>query len=362
MKSFCVLNQALSKNTGRIIGSAVCAAMGKKIGIMHNSDERSILTSSFLAEGVVSSGGTALMFGCCNESRVAFLVSHYALSACFYVSGDDYITVSGADGKPVSAEDEKLISDLTSSELPCEDDGSIVEINSDSSYFSLLTEACGNLEDVCADIRCKNSELSFAVRRAFALAGGSFSSKPRFYISSSGSCVSAVDECGSVLTHENLINVCCAHRLMKGDSVEVSFTAPRCLEEISEQNSACLKRSFKGGNELWQNDGVFLVAQILSLMAEKGEGLVTLASALPDYASFRRSVSCTLSADEVADLIECSELVTDGERGIYARTHLGDVLITPCRSNKAYCMEIISRDRVSACELADELCLTIADR
>ena len=362
MKSFCVLNQTLGENTGRIIGSAVCAAMGKKIGIACSSDESSKLISSYLADGVVSLGGAALMFGCCNESRVAFLVHRYALSACFYVSGDDYVTVCGADGKPVSAEDEKLISNLASSELSCEDGGSVTGINSDSAYFSSLVEVCGNLEDICADICCKNAELSSAACRAFAVAGGSFSSKPCFNISSSGACVSALDECGNVLTHENLVNICCVHNLMSSKALEVGFTAPRCLEKIAEQNSASLKRSFKGGNELWQNDGVFLVAELLSIMARKGEGLVTLASALPDYASFRRSVSCTLSADTVADLIVCDELVTDGESGIYARTHLGDVFITPCRSNGVYCMEIIAENRASACELADELCLTIGDR
>ena len=362
MKSFCVLNQTLSKNTGRIIGSAVCAAMGKKIGIAYNSDECSKVISAFLAEGVVSSGGTALMFGCCNESRVAFLVQRYALSACFYVSGDDYVTVCGADGKPINADDEKLISDLASLDLPCEEGGGIAQISSDSAYLSSLTETCGNLEDICADIRCRNTELYSVLRRAFAVAGGSFTSKPCFNISSSGSCVSALDERGNVLTHETLVNICSVHSLMSGNALEVGFTAPRCLEKIAEQNSVSLKRGFKGGTELWQNDGVFLVAQILSIMAVKGEGLVTLASVLPDYASFRRSVSCALSADGVADLIECDELVTDGESGVYARTHLGDVLITPCRSSGMYCMEVIARDRASACELADELCLTIGDR
>lgn len=362
MKSFCVLNQKLNENTGKRIGSAVCAAMGRKIGVAHNSDECSTLMSSFLADGIAYSGGTALMFGCCNESRVAFLTERYALSACFYVSGGDYITVCGADGKPVSAENEKLISDLASSDLPCEEKGGKAYVSSDSAYLASLVEVCGNLEDICADIRCENAELSATVRRAFAFAGGSFSLKPRFCISSSGSCVSALDECGNILTHENLLNICCAHRLVSGKPVEVGFTAPRCLEEIADNNSACLARSFKGGNELWQNDGVFLVAQILSVMAEKGEGLVTLASVLPDYASLRRSVSCKLPADKLADLIECRELVTDGERGVYARTRLGDVLFTPCRSNGMYCMEVIANDRVSACELADELCLTIEDR
>ncbi len=362
MKSFCVLNQKLNENTGRIIGSAVCAAMGSKIGIAHNSDEYSVLAASFLEQGVISSGGTALMFGQCNESRVAFLAKHYALSACFYVSGNDYITVCGADGKPVGAEDEKLISDLASSELICEDSGGTAYINSDSAYLSAIAEACGNLEDICADIRCKNAELSAAVRSAFAFSGGSFSLKPRFCISTSGSCVSALDECGNILTHENLLNICCAHSLMNGKSVEVGFTAPRCLENIAADNSASFIRSFRGGNELWQNDGVFLVAQILSFMAQKGEGLVTLASVLPGYVTLHRSVSCALPADNLADMIECRELVTDGESSVYARTHLGDVLFTPCRSNGVYCMEVIANDRASACELADELCLTIGDR
>ena len=362
MKSFCVLNQKLNENTGKTIGSAVCAAMGRKIGIAYNSDECSSFISSFIADGAANSGGTALVFGRCNESRVSFLVHRYALSACFYVSGGDYVTVYGEDGKPVSVEDEKNISDFASSSLLPEGGGSVIDISSDSAYLSLLTEACGNLEDICADIRCKNTELYATVRRAFVFAGGTFSSKPCFYISSSGSCVSALDECGNMLTHENLLNICCAHSLMSGKTVDVGFTAPRGLEDIAEQNSACLTRSFKGGYELWQNDGVFLVAKILSVMAQKGEGLVTLASVLPDYVSFRRSVSCALSADKLADLIKCSELVTDGERGVYARTHIGDVLFTPCRSNGMYCMEVIANDRVSACELADELCLTIEDR
>ena len=362
MKSFCVLNQKLNETTGRRIGSAVCAAMGKKIGVAHNADERSVLTASFLEKGIISSGGSALMFGQCNESRVAFLTERYALSACFYVSGDDYITVCGADGKSVGAEVEKLISDLASSELPCEEAGGTAYINSDSAYLSSIVEVCGNLEDVCADIRCKNAELSASVRSAFAFSGGSFSSKPCFRISTSGACVSALDECGNILTHENLLNICCVHSLMSGKSVEVGFTAPCCLEKIAEQNSVSLKRSFKGGNELWQKDGVFLVAQVLSVMAEKGEGLVTLASSLPDYASFRRSVSCVLPADKLADIIECSEIITDGENGIYARTRLGDVLFTPCRSNRMYCMEVIANNRAAACELADELCLTIGDR
>ena len=309
MKSFCVLNQTLGENTGRIIGAAVCAAMGKKIGVAHNADERSVLAASFLEKGIVSSGGSALMFGQCNESRVAFLTERYALSACFYVSGDDYVTVCGADGKSVSAEDEKLISDLASSDLLCEESGNTAYINSDSAYLSAVVEVCGNLEDVCADIRCKNAELSEVVRSAFAFSGGSISSKPSFCISYSGSCVSAVDERGNILTHENLLNICYVHSLMSGKSVEVGFTAPCCLEKIAEQNSVSLRRSFKGGNEPWQKDGVFLVAQILSVMAQKGEGLATLAQSLPEYASFRRSVVCALPTDKLADLIECSEVI-----------------------------------------------------
>ncbi len=361
MKSFCVLNQSLSENTGKIIGSAVCAAIGKKVGIIYSADERAKLTASFLADGISDFGGTAVMFGCCNESRVAFLVHRYALSACFYVSSDAYISVYGDDGKPVGSEEEKLISDLASSDLLCEDGGSCVEVSSDSAYFSSLVEVCGNLEDICADICCENPELSAVVRRAFAVSGGSLSSKPRFFISQSGFCVSACDERGDVLTHENLLNICCAHSLMSGQPVEVGFTAPRCLEKIAESNSAYLTRSFKGGSELWQNDGVFLVTQILSLMAQKGEGLSTLASVLPDYASSRRTVSSALSADGIADLIECRELITDSERGVYARMKKGDVLITPCRSNGTYCMEIIAQNRAVACELADELCLTIGN-
>lgn len=361
MKSFCVLNQALNENAGKLVGSAVCAAMGKKIGIIHSADEQAGVTAGFLAAGISDSGGTAVMFGCCNESRVAFLTRRYALSACFYVSGEAYISLYGADGKPVGSEEEKLISELVTSDLMCEEVGSIVEVSSDLAYFSSLVEACGNLEDICADISCNNQSLSALIRRAFAVAGGTLFSKPRFFISRSGTCVSAFDERGGVHTHENLLSICCAHSLMSGQSVESGFTAPRCLDKIAESNSACLIRSFNGGSELWQNDGTFLVARILYLMAEKGQGLATLASVLPDYASSRRVVSSAFSSDDIADLIECNELITDRERRIYARMHDGEVLITPCRTNGTYCMEIIAQSRTAACELADELCLTIGE-
>lgn len=358
MKSFCVLNQALNENTGKIIGAAVCTAMGKKIGILHSGDESADASSAFLACGVSDAGGTALLFGCCNESRVAFLTVRYALSACFYVS-DDYVSVYGADGKPVGSDKETVISQLASSDLSCQEKGDCVRVNSDLSYFSSLVECCGNLEDVSADIKCRNRYLSSTLKQVFAVSGGSNSKKPCFYLSESGNCVSACDERGKVLTQDNLLNICCACNLMDSKPVTVSMNSPRCLDELAEQKSVTLSRSFVGGNELWQNDGAFLVAAVLRLMSEKGEGLSTLSAVIPESVSLKKSFVCSLPPDAVANLIDCAELITDVRRGIYARLENGDVLITPCRNNGVYCMEVTATDSRSACEIAQELCLTI---
>lgn len=359
MKSFCVLNQALNETTGKVIGAAVCAAMGKKIGILYSGDKNAESSSAFLASGVSEAGGTAVLFGCCNESRIAFLTVRYALSACFFVSGEAYVSVYGADGKPVGAEKETLISQLASSDLSCKEKGRSVCVNSDSAYFSSLVEYCGNLKDVSADIKCRNPYLSSVLKQVLAVSGGNNSKKPCFYLSESGSCVSACDECGNILPHDKLINICCACNIMDNKPVTVSINSPRCLDKLAEDNSVSLTRSFVGGNELWQNDGTFLIARVLRFMAEKGEGLSTLAGLLPQSASLKKSFVSSLPPDAVADLIGCNELVADTMRGIYVRLENGDVLITPCRNNDVYCMEITASDSWTACEIAQELCLTI---
>ncbi len=359
MKSFCVLNQVLNENAGKVIGSAVYTAMGGKIGILHSGDECAKASSSFLVSGISQAGGTAVLFGSGNESRIPFLTVRYALAACFFVEGESYVSVYGSDGKPIGADKEALISQLASSALPCEAEGHCVEVNSDSAYFSSLVECCGNLQDVSADLKCRNPHLSAAMKHVFAVSGGSVSKKPCFYLSESGFCVSACDERGKVLTHEMLLNICCAFNIMNGRPVIASINSPRFLDALAADKSVCLTRSFTGGNELWQNDGAFLVFSLLRLMAEKGQGLSTLAQILPETVSLKKIFACTLSPDAVADLIDCTELVSDIQRGIYARLKNGDVLITPCRNNDVYCMEITASDSNAACEIAQELCLTI---
>ncbi len=359
MKSFCVLKRSLNENAGKAIGAAVSASMGGKIGILHSGDDCAALAASYLAHGVADSGGTAILFGCCNESRVAFLARHYGLSALFYVSEASYVSVYNGKGKPLSVEEEKSVAQLISDEqFFSSDDGLIVEADSDSAYISSLIKLCGNLEDISVKIECKTERIKRALANVLALSGAYSGKKPVFHIGTSGFCVSACDEKGRVLLNENLQNICCLCSLESGQNLKVPFNAPRCLDELAANGKAELERSFEGGDELWQNDGVFLVACLLRFMAEKGMSLSSLYDILPQPVIRRKSIVSSLSLEKIADMIECDEVVTDGEYGVYARAKGGDVLFTPYRDTGRLCVEISAADAETADELARSLNLT----
>ncbi len=356
MKSFCVLNGPLNRRLYEKIGSSAVHAFGDKIGVAFADVAQADTASSYLCDGILSAGGTAENFGIANESRVPFLIRNYSLSAAFFVGGESLVSVYSDSGRPLDAHQEKLMAELIASEdLPSEDSGKLLNVNSDYAYKKALVAEAQCLNGASADVLCSDADLRSLIRSVMSITGADMSRKPRFFISRSGFGVSACDESGRVHCREKLLDICCACNLKAGKSLTVPFTASPSLESVSESGGAVLKRSFEGGDAPWQTDGAFLALEVLRNMAVYGSGLSTLSGILSDSFTVRKNFSCGMSPDDVADIIPCNEIMTDGIGKIYARHNSGNILLTRCRNLKSYCMEVSAADSETASELALEI-------
>lgn len=356
MKSFCVLNGPINQRLYEKIGASSVCAFGERIGVAFADAAQADTASTYLCNGIISAGGTAENFGTVNESRIPFLIRNYSLSAAFFVGGESLVSVYAHDGRPLNIHQEKLMAELIASDdIPSEETGTLLNINSDYAYRKALVSAAQSLDGVSADVFCSDSNLRRLICSVMNLSGADISPKPHFFISQSGLGISACDESGKVLKRENLLDICSVCNLESGQSLTVPFSASASLESVASAHGAMLKRSFEGGDAPWQKDGVFLVIEVLRNMAVYGSGLSTLSDKLSESFTLRRSFSCSMSLDDVADMIPCDEIVTDGESSIYVRHNSGNILLTRCRNLKSYCMEVSASDSETASELASEI-------
>ena len=354
MKSFCVLNKPLRSEMSRAIGAA-SAVFGEKTGVAYGEGECARLIACELMQGIKSVGCTAMDFGVVNESRVAFLVRNYALSSILFVNNEGFVSVYNSAGKPLAGNEEKdmahSISYIGSSESNQLFDESVC-VNSDTAYLKALVNSAGDLEDISADIVCKNTDIKSMLVSVVSLCSGSFSKKPRFYVSFSGAFVCALDERSRMLTYETLYGICCALKIMEKCELTVPFSAPRSLDLLADTYGVRLNRCFDGGDLLWQNDSLFLVTELLGGMAKQGMCLASAYDMLGQQSFIRRNIGSDKCVNEIADIIKCDSLVTNGYGGVYARFERGEVLLTPCRNAGKYCMEISASDSETAKELA----------
>ncbi len=355
MKSFCVFHKLQDDSAYERIGAAAGVIFSGKIGVACDGGNNALRISSNIARGVSSVGGFAEVFGCVNESRIPFLVRKYRLSAVLFVSDRSLVSAYGGDGKFLdSLSEEKLLKLITSDEEFLLADGAAIDVNSDVSYFSALVNAAENLEDACACIVSQNADIRNMLASVINSAGGELASKPKLFLSESGFGVSAVDELGNILRHENLLDICNLCHLEAGEDLTVPFSASRLLDSVAASSGAKLKRSFASGDQPWQNDGLFLVVEILKNMSRYGMGLCSMSERVKTTDVVRKKLPCDMTVNVLADMIPCDEVVTDG-KSIYARFDRGQVLLTRSDGQHSYCMEAFSADMETAAELADEV-------
>lgn len=350
MKSFCVLNSPLNAAAGESMGKAATAVLGKKIGILCN---KSSASSMHLAKGIKKAGGCAVMFDGCFESQVAFAAQHYALDGLFYISEkNSTVTAYGSDARSLSALQEDELAKITlENSLPNVKGGEIINTALDDSYYKCLIENSHSFENVCVKINCSTPKVSVLLKRALFALGGGIGGKIKFSLSSSGLVLSAVDEKGRVYSHSQLLDACAACEIDNGKAPELTFFSSFFLDELAKKNAVILERSFVGGNELWQRDAVFLAARLMHYISLYGCGLAAVCDRLPRETVKRKNFSSALSLSDIADIIECEELVTDCDCGVFARAKNGNLLVIPCSGSGKYCLEV----QASNSEIADEL-------
>ncbi len=356
MKSFCVYNRPLNQRLYEKIGASAVYAFGERIGVVSSTAEKSAAAATYLCNGIAAAGGTAEFFGNVNESRIPFLARNYSLSAAFCVDSDSLVSIYANGGRPLTAlEEQKMAEYIARDDMPIGQEGVCLEINSDYAYKKALVIAAQSLEGASADVFCVDRSLRNMVYSVMNLSGADFSSKPRLFISRSGFGISARDESGKVHNREKLLDICCACRLKAGETQEVSFSASSALEAVAAAYGGEVKRSFDAGGELWKSDGVFLAVELLRNMSVYGTGLSTLSEILSDSFVVRRNIFCSLSADEVADLIPCNEIITDGTGHVYVRHDKGNILLTRSGNLKSYCVEVCASDGETAAELVSDI-------
>lgn len=361
MKSFCVLNSPLSAAAGESMGKAATAVLGRKIGVLSDGNSAAAL---HIANGIKKSGGCAVLFDNCFESQLVFAVRHYLLDGLFFVDEkNSLVTVYGSDARALSHyQEDELLKLTVENNMPDESGGEIINVILEYSYYKHLLDCAQSFENVCVNIRSSNHKISCLLNHALSALGGSAGSKVCFSLSESGFVLSAVDEKGKVYSHFQLMDVCTACEIRNGVFPTVNFFSAPCLDELAKARGFSLKRSFAGGDELWQRDAVFLAIRLMKYMSLYGCGLLALCENINSETVKRSSFSSKLSISDIADVIECEEMITDCNSGVFARAKQGNLLVTPYSRAGKYCIEVCAKNSETARELISSItsaaCLT----
>lgn len=355
MKSFCVLNSAVSPAVAQNIGSAVAEVLGGKLGVLYCGSDASCVTAQNIAKGIKRQGGCALVASEAFEAQTAFACEHYSFDGAVFVSGDSKcsISVCGSNAVALTSLQEEEISALVAKDkLSGHRGGTILQTDLNSVYYKALLETAESLENVAVSIKSENILIKTQCVRALLALGGENKGRVTFYISPSGLCLSAVDEYGKIRTRDELLSVLYALIITRQKTpVEISFSLSDGLDALAKENGVEIRRSFTGGNELFTKDSVFLTVTILNYMSQIGCGLNELCSILPETAVSRKSFASSADILKIADKIECENLVTDGS-SVFAKVHGSNVLLTPSGTRGRYCLEVQAADSETAREIA----------
>ncbi len=362
MKSFCVLNSPLNAAAGESMGKAANAVLGRKIGILC---EKKSGSAGYLAKGVKKGGGCAVVFNSCFESQLFFASRHYAFDGLFFVSGGKncLVCVYGPDGSIISSLQEDEMAKLAlSGDLPEEKGGNIIEASLCDAYYKNLLDFSQSFENIRVNIRSAAPDTAAPLKRALLALGGGIGGKICFSLSKSGLVLSAVDENGKVYSHSQLLDACTACEIENGNAQHTTFFAASYLDELAKSKDVKLVRSFAGGNAIWQKDATFLAARLMHYLSLYGCGLAAICEKLPQQSVSRKSFSSELNLSDIADIIECEEVITDCKSGVFARAEQGSLLVTPCSHAGKYCLEVQAANSETANELAalvtNAACLT----
>lgn len=355
MKSFCVLNSTVTPAMAKNIGSAVAGVVGGKLGVLYCGSDVSFATALEIANGIKKQGGCALLAGETFEAQVSFACEHYMLDGALFINGNNKcsISVCGYNSCALTPQQEEEISSLASKDkLNGHRGGTIVKTDLNSVYYKRLLECAESLDGVAVSIKSENLFVKNQSVRALLALGGENKGRVNFFISPSGLCMSAVDECGKIRTRDDLLSVLYALKITREKiPVEVSFSLSEALDSLAKEKGVEISRSFAGGNEISTRDCVFLTLEILKYMSQTGCGLYELCSVLPETAVSRKSFSSTADILKIADGIECENLVTDGN-SIFAKIKGSNVLVTPNGTGGRYCLEVQAANSETAREIA----------
>ena len=360
MKSYCVLNCAVTPAAAQNRGSAVAEVLGGKLGVLYCGSDASFVAAQNIAKGIKKQGGCAVAAGAAFEAQTAFACEHYSLDGAFFINGGkkSSISVYAGNAEALTCEQEDEISSLAAGDkLSGHRGGVITQTDLNSTYFKLLLETAESLEGVAVSIKSENLLVKNHCTRVLLSLGGENKGRVTFFISESGVCVSAVDEYGKIHTRDELLSVLYAVKIVQEKTpLEISFSLSEGLDALAKEKGVELRRSFNGRNELFTKDSVFLTLNILKYMSRLGCGLSELCSILPGTAVSRKSFSTSADVLKFADEIECESLVTDGN-SVFARVRGSNVLVTPNGTRGRYCLEVQAAD----CETAREIALNLTD-
>lgn len=355
MKSFCVLNSAVTPAVAQNIGAAVAEVLGGKLGVLYCGSEASVITAHNIAKGIKKQGGCAVLSSDAFEAQTAFACRHYSLDGAFFVNGENKCSISvyGGNAANLTCTQEDEISALVAKDkLGGHRGGTAIHTDLNSVYYKHLLEAAQSFEGIAVSIKSENLLIKNQLVRALLALGGESKGRVTFFISPSGFCLSAVDEYGRIHTRDELISVLYALKITREKlALELSFSLSECLDALAKESGVEIRRSFTGGNELFTKDSVFLASGILKNMSQIGCGLSELCSVLPETTVSRKTFTSSQDILKIADEMECEQLVTDGN-SVFAKVRGSNVLVTPNGTRGRYCLEVQAADSETARELA----------
>lgn len=355
MKSFCVLNSAVTPAVAQNIGSAVAEVLGGKLGVLYCGSEASCAAAYNIAKGIKKQGGCALLASDAFESQTTFACEHYALDGVFFISGEAKcsINVCGTNSTNLnSAQEDEISALIAKDKLSGHRGGNFFHTDLNCVYYKHLIETAGCLDGIAVSVKSENLLIKNQLVRALLALGGENKGRVTFCISPSGRCLSAVDEYGKIYSHDELLSVLYSHKILQDKTpVEISFSLSDALDTLAKEKGVEIRRSFAGGKELFTKDSVFLAVNILSYMSRIGCGLNELCSALPQTSVSRKTFTSTKDIMNFADEIDCEELVTDG-KSVFAKVRGSNVLVTPNGTRGRYCLEVQATDSETAREIA----------
>jgi hypothetical protein len=372
-----IFGDGFDSRDAALIGQALASmTVGRKTGVLTDSDVLSKAVAACISGAMVSQGSRVWSFGEGFYSQLEFYMRFCSLESGLFVHSRDgrvSIVLRGENGLPPSASFiNELEKRIEKRDFVFAADGDLRDVSDMSGVAAMyrreiLRQTENELSELSCIVKCPNPKITSVLEDCLYQLGCRTGSEITLKINAYGTLLSAFSrECGWV-SHDRIAAIIIHWETACGRDVSVSFDSPKIYDDISDANGRRLYRYYhtpfdgtdgvsreKSRANPFMRDALLMAVRLLGIMCATGKSLKSLSDALPDFYVSRRKIPINISASDLRQKLS-KQICGDTREGIAVTFDKGRVLLTPSRSGRN--LKILSE--AADYETSKELCSEI---